>query len=176
MSPFRVVFVAALAAAACSSEGVPDEQLQGLVHPVREEPKALDVEQAARSAAELVRAAGTPHRVVAAALGPHVFRGTSSVDADKPLDTTYRIEQDAAGGLHCLRQNSADYAAEMIFTGGTVYVRPRYGKYHRRAPSTEDEPLTFCDGIFAELGDTLDLVGHGIEVSDEGPVDVAGRR
>jgi hypothetical protein len=182
MSPTRLVLAAALAAAACSSEGVPDDKLQGLVHPTRTTPAPIDVDKAAQQHGELVRAARLPHRQVGAALGPHIFKGTTRFEVREgaqvveKLEVTTRLQQDASGGLHCLRENSADYGAEMIFTGGTVYVRPRYSKFHRRPPSDEDEPLRFCDDTFAELGDHLELVAAALEVDDEGPVDLAGRR
>lgn len=169
-------------AAACSSEGVPDERLEGLVHPARTEPPAIDVGKAGKQVDELVRAARLPHRKVAAALGAHAFRGRTSVQVSEggrvieQLDVDTQVLVDGAGGRHCKRDNSQDYGAEMIFAGGTVYVRPKYSKFHRRPPTDPDEPLRFCDETFAELGDHLELVAAGAELSDRGPVDVAGRR
>jgi hypothetical protein len=182
VSAHRRLLLGALALVACSSEGVPDERLEGLVHPTRKEPAPIDVDKAAGSAAELVRAARLPHRQVGAALGAHGFKATSWFEVrdagqlEEQLEVMVRGQQDAAGGLHCTRENSADFGAEMIFTGGTVYVRPRYSKFHRRPPADEEEPQRFCDETFAELGDYLELVAHGLEVSDEGPIDLVGRR
>jgi len=187
MVAFRRVVVAAglaagLAAAACSSEGVPDDRLEGLVHTTRQPPAAIDVDKAAAQVDELVRAAHTAHRAVTAALGAHAFHGTSSLQVRQDgqlvedLGDTTRIEVDAAGAIHAQLDNSHDYGRELVFVGGTVYVRPRHSKFHRRPPSDDDEPARFADEIFATLGDYFELVAPGAEVSDQGPVDLQGRR
>ena len=130
---------------------------------------------------ELARALAMPHRLVSAALGSHAFAGTSTVETREAgtvvdvLSDTTAIEIDADGRFHAALANSKDYGREAFWTDGTLYLRPRWGKFHRRPANDADEPLQIRDEIFATLGAYFELVAAGSEISDKGAVQHAGR-
>ena len=146
---------------------------------------AGDVESAATDPAALMRAVKVPHHRLAESLGAHVFRATSTVDttvtgggepeARETLAVTARIEYADAQRFRAVVENSADYGREIIFTGGQLYLRPRYGAFHRRAPNDHHEPAGWRDDIYGELAGHLELLAVGLAVRDGGAVDVAGR-
>lgn len=178
---------AILTAAACSrSQGIPDEQLGNLViEPPPPPPIAVD--RAAKDRAELTRALRQPHGALVAALGPHtvtVASGTTVTEAgsagkevSKLTDTaTIELaEPGERGAFHAVYTNSADHGRETTFTGGKLYLRPRYQRWHARAPEAPDEPAALRDAYFAAVAATWDLVGFAAELSDRGPAEVAGR-
>jgi len=145
----------------------------------------VDVDRAASDPDALVRAVRVPHHRVAEALGAHVFRATSSVDATvtggsepearEQLDVSARIEYAEPQRFRALVESSADYGREIIFADGQLYLRPRYGAFHRRAPSDEHEPASWRDDIYAELAGHLELLAPGLAVRDGGAADVGGR-
>jgi hypothetical protein len=145
----------------------------------------VDVERAAADPAALVRAVRVPHHRVGQSLGPHVFRATSSVDvtvsggsepdAHEKLDVTARIEYAEPQRFRALVENSADYGREIILTDGQLYLRPRYGAFHRRPPGDEHEPAGWRDDIYGELAGHLELLAVGLAVRDGGAADVGGR-
>lgn len=169
-------------AIACGrSQGVPDQDLGGLV----EEPKPADakilLDRAAKEPAELGRALARPYRKVLVALGPHTATLTSKTtveEAGKPvssLQDTSKIEIGEAGSFHAVYGNDADYGREAIFVGGKLYLRPRYQRWHGRAPETADEPAALRDQFFEPIAATWDLLAPGIELSDKGAAEAAGR-
>lgn len=145
----------------------------------------VDVDSAATDPAALLRAVRVPHHRVADALGAHVFRATSSADvtvtgggepdAHEKLDVTARIEYAGPQRFHALVENSADYGREIVFADGQLYLRPRYGAFHRRPPNDEHEPASIRDDVYAELAGHLELLAPGLSVRDGGAADVNGR-
>lgn len=173
--------VATLCASACSRDkGVPDDQLGGLVVAAKA-PAPIDVDQAVKDPVELSRALALPDTAVVAALGPHaVAVDTRSVveEGGKPvneLSDHAALELGADGTFHGLYTNSDDYGREAIFVGGKLYLRPRYQRWNGRAPEATDEPAQIRDSYFAAVAATWDLVAPGAELTDQGPVTVAGR-
>jgi hypothetical protein len=177
---------AALAAGvACGrSQGVPDEQLGELVidHKAAEAP--IDVARAATDPAELGRALARPLGAVVAALGPHTVKLalTNAVLEDGKqviaLDEQTRIQIGAGGAFHELYTNSADYGSETISTGSTggkLYLRPRYQRWHERAPEAPDEPAAIRDRAFGGIAAAWDLLAPGAELVDGGAIELAGR-
>src|SRR5688500_15050982 len=68
----RAASLALCAVAACGrSQGVPDEELGGLVIEAKPLQPALDPSRAAKDRGEMRRALSRPHRAVVAAIGPH---------------------------------------------------------------------------------------------------------
>ncbi|MDX2093912.1 MAG: hypothetical protein SFX73_39120, partial [Kofleriaceae bacterium] len=67
------------------------------------------------------------------------------------------------------------YGREAIFTGDKLYLRPRYQRWHRRAPETVDEPLALRDSFFSPVAATWDLLAPGAELTDLGATQVSGR-
>ena len=180
MSRFAVL---ALSVAACSrSQGMSDQDLPGLVTEVRRPEPAVDVEHAASDAAELGRAMARPYRVLLAAIGPHSASVSSTITVDEgqaqvsDLSDHAQIDNGDAGAFHAVYTNSADYGRETTFAGGRLYLRPRYQRWHARAPEAPDEPAALRDHYFEAVAATWDLLAPGAEIVDRGPIEVGGRR
>jgi len=174
--------LALIPALACGrTSAVPDERLGDLVMEPRRAEEAIDLDRAARDPAALGRALSRPHRSVLAALGPHTARVATRnavVENGKPvsaLDDQAELELGEHGAFHAVYTNSADYGREAIFTGGTLYLRPRYQRWHERAPESPDEPDALRDRYFEAIAATWDLLAPGAELIDRGAVQVAGR-
>lgn len=171
----------ALASACGRSEGVPDDKLGTLVIAPKEKHAPIDVARAAKDPAELGRALATPYRDVVTALGPHTysFKSTNTVDENgkrvSELTDTTKIELGANDTFHGTYENSADYGREAIFEGGKLYLRPRYQRFHGRAPETPDEPGQVRDSYFDSIYATWELLAPAVELSDGGAATVAGR-
>lgn len=185
--------VAALLATAATSCRGPEEDRDGPADEAgglvaAEAPAAdapVDVSLAARDPGALLRAAAMPHHQVSALLGSHVYWATSSVEvtvdpggdaeAVEQLEVTARIELDGPERFRAVVESSADYGREIIFAGGHLHLRPRHGRFHRRAPDATDEPARLRDQIYAELHGNLDLFATGLAVRDGGDTDMDGR-
>ncbi len=182
-SPVGLVSVAALAAGmACGrSQGVPDEQLGDLVLDRKRPEAPIDVDLAARDPAELGRALMRPHGSVVAALGPHTVKialTNRALEDGKQLhalDEQSLIELGEDGAFHTLYTNSADYGSETVFTGGKLYLRPRYQRWHERDPETPEEPAALRDRAFGGIAAAWDLLAPGAELVDRGAIQHAGR-
>jgi hypothetical protein len=175
--------VLALCAAACSrSQGVTDQDLPGLVVEARKPDPPIDVERAARDPAELGRALGRPYRVMLAALGPHSVAVNSTLTVEEAgkqvsdLSDHAQIDNGEVGTYRAAYTNSADYGRETLFVGGTLYLRPRYQRWHARDPEAPDEPALLRDQYFDAVAATWDLLVPGVELTDRGPLEIAGRR
>lgn len=173
---------ALLVATGCTgSKGQPDDRLGGLVHSAKDEPPKIDLGKAARDVSELGRAVTAPHHHVSTLLGAHKFAGTSSIRVSEGgqevelLSDTTAITIDAKGRYHAKLENSKDYGREVYFVDGTMYLRPRYGKFHRRKPAADEEPARVRDEIFGTLAANWELLFTRAELSDMGQVEVAGR-
>jgi hypothetical protein len=177
-----LALVLAAGAAACGrSQGVPDEQLGDLVIDRKGQEPPIDVERAAKDPAELGRALRRSHGGVIAALGPHTVKlkqTNTVVEGGKQisfLEEQTLIELGEGGAFHALYTNSADYGSEVIFTGGVLYLRPRYQRWHERAADPPEEPAAIRDRYFSAFAATWDMLAPGAELIDRGAVEVAGR-
>jgi hypothetical protein len=163
------------------SRGVDDRDLPGLVVEAHKAEPPIDVDRAAKDPAELGRALGRPYRATLAALGPHgiAVNTTSTVEeAGKPaseLSDHAQVENGADGEFHAVYTNSADYGRESTFIAGTLFLRPRYQRWHARAPEQADEPAALRDQYVDAVAATWDLLAPAIELTDRGAVDAAGR-
>lgn len=180
---WRVLAVALGAAAiGCGeSDGRPDSELGSLVVAETESAKPVDVDRAAADPDALAVALAVPHRRVSALLGPHEFRGSSKLvvteggkTVDELSDHT-SIDIDADGGVKAVLLNSRDYGREAIFSRGTMYLRPRFGKYHKRPPVDPDEPGRIRDDIYGTLGAYFEPLARRAELTDAGKTTVRGR-
>jgi hypothetical protein len=176
----RAVLAATLALTACGrSQGVEDRDLGGLVVAPKTEDKPIEVDRAAKDPAELGRALKRAHH--AWGLPPHtlsISTATTVEEGGKVVDdlsdhTT--IELGAKDAFHALYTNSADYGREVTFTGGQLYLRPKYQKWHQRAPESPDEPAQIEDQMAGAAAATWDLLAPAAELTDEGPAQVGGR-
>ena len=141
----------------------------------------IDLDRASREPAELGRALAQPQHLVVAALGPHtatLATSTKVTEDGKPvseLSDSVTLEMGDKGAFHAVYTNSADYGREVTWTGGKLYLRPRYQRWHERAPETPDEPEKLRDQFEDALPATWDLLAPAVELSDLGPAQVAGR-
>ncbi|MBA3456474.1 MAG: hypothetical protein H0T42_25520 [Deltaproteobacteria bacterium] len=163
------------------SQGVPDEDLGGLVEEPKQADAKIHVDRAAKEPAELGRALAQPYRKVLAALGPHTAALATKTTVEEAgnsmsslIDTT-KIEIGDTGAFRAVYGNDADYGREAIFVGGKLYLRPRYQRWHGRAPETADEPAALRDQFFEPIAATWDLLSPGIELTDKGAADAGGR-
>ncbi len=158
-----------------------DQDLAGLVIAAKGTEKPIDVERAAKDPAELGRALMRPYRATVAVLGPHTLAiATSLADAqsgktDEQLTDQTKLELGEANAWHAVETNSADYGRETLFAGGKLYLRPRYQRWHVRGPEAPDEPITARDAYAEAMAATWDLFAPGAELTDLGPVQIAGR-
>jgi hypothetical protein len=189
-SPAGFVLAALAAGAACGrSQGVSDEQLGDLVLDRKGPEAPIDAERAAKDPAELGRALARAHTAVIAALGPHrvsLATKNSVIEDGKQvsvLDDQTLIEVGQDGAFHTLYTTAADqgsaktgdYGSETIFVGGKLYLRPRYQRWHERAPEEPAEPAAIRDRAFGGIAAAWDLLAPGAELIDRGALQVAGR-
>jgi hypothetical protein len=172
----------ALCATACGrSQGVKDEDLGGLVVAAKPEASAIDVDRAAKEPAELGRALMEPYKTTVAALGPHELAIDTQTTVDEggklvwDLADKTRLVLGDAGAYHATYENSADYGREVVFAANKLYLKPRYQRWHARAPETVDEPAQMRDQIADAIGATWDLVAPAAELTDRGTVSIDGR-
>ena len=137
----------------------------------------VDATRAARDPDELARAFATSRR----ALGAHRLHGKSSLQVTEGATTVedlYEealVERAANGDLHASYENSRDQGREIVSSGGLVWLRPHFGKFHRRPPVDPGEAERVADEISGSLAAAFDLVAGQCAPSDGGAVTVAGR-
>ena len=130
--------------------------------------------------AELVRALFQAGRLVDGPLGAHRFVGASTIKVEPPgqaaelLEETYRVNADGHGAVHLWHDNSRGQGTEAIITEGTLYVRPRYGRFVRRRPEGDelDRLRAQVEGVPAGY---VELLAPFLTVQELGPARVSGR-
>lgn len=178
---FAVIGAVAVPIGCGSGSSRSDEDLGGLVKRRKVAVEPVEVAVAATDPAELRRALMQPHSRIAQGLGAHSFRGTSKVrvtandEVVRALDDETAIDYAAGGDFRATLDNSREYGRHALFVDGTLYLRPRFGKYHKRPPTRDDEPAGIRDDIYATLGDYFDLVSAATTPKDLGTVAVDGR-
>lgn len=173
----RAVLCAAVLGGCGSSGGAADKDLEGLVVAPPKVPATVDLAKASKDPQALAAAMRLPWSRAAAQLGDHRVTIRTSMELregtnvlEKLTDTTV-LERNAAGAYHAVYENSADYGREVVFEpgeGGKLFLRPRYARWHERAPETDGEPAAIADEMIAAIGAHLELFAHGIELSPKG--------
>ncbi len=167
----------------CSGEGEgrPDEQLGNLViSPVAVSPQ-VDLNEASSDAMAFLHAAQLPHSWVGDKLGAHVVRASSSVKVSEGAATVEELSDalvldlDGEDRFAATLDNSMDYGRHAIFDGSRLYLRPRYGLYHARAPQSESEAAEIRNEMYGVSGDYLELLAKQLEVRDGGAASEGGR-
>ena len=152
-----VALFVVVALAGCRREG--DENL-GLAS--RRRAAAVDVRALDRPG-ELEKSLALPSTEVEKGLGAHRLAASTKLALSAgtfsdTLEETFHLELDGKGGVHLLRENSHGTGNEAIAAGGQLYVRPRYGRFVRRAPEGDeverlrDETQGLGAGYLAVLG------------------------
>jgi hypothetical protein len=175
-----IAAVAAVALAGCGgSGGRPDEELGGLV--VTRPQVTVDLDRAADDAEALRAALTLPYHERVGKLGAHRFRGVSELSVSEAgtviesLADRTSIDFAADGDYHATLDNSRDYGRHVYHVDGLLYLRPRYGKYHRRAPTEDAEPGRIASEVFATLGAYYEPLAAQAKVTDGGRIDHHGR-
>ena len=99
-------------------------------------------------------------------------------EASKPvsdLSDESVIKNGDKGTYQAVYTNTADYGRETIFVGDKLYLRPRYQRWHGRAPESAGEPVEIRESFYGAIAATWDLVGYAAELTDRGVVQVAGK-
>jgi hypothetical protein len=178
----RRALLAILALVACGrSPGVPDEELGNLVIAPTQAAAPIDVARAAKDPAELGRALMRPYGDVVKALGAHTYTITTETTISEAGQQVSALadrtvidlgEGDSFRGVYT---NSADYGREVTFVTGMLYLRPRYQRWHGRAPESPEEPAAIRDSLFEGIAATWDLMAPAAELVDVGAAEVSGR-
>lgn len=168
--------------AGCGRDGgVPDSELGELVVAPKQADHPIEVEKAATDPGELGRAIALPHHKFAALVGPHRLRIASSFEVSEAgrivdqLTDEISLDFDSPASWHGTSNNSADYGRETIFTGGALFLRARYQRFHQRLPTNDAEPAALADRFFDAGAATWDLLSPAIAVADKGAATAAGR-
>ncbi len=171
-----------VAVAGCSSSGgTSDKELEGLVVAEAPPPATVDVTRAGRDPSALAAALQLPWSRAADQLGDHRLTITTVMEVREgaavleTLEDSTTIDLARDGQYHAIYENGADYGREIVFLGGKLYLRPRYAKWHERAPETNAEPTELRDQLASTLGAHVALYAHGLELSDKGTVEEGGR-
>ena len=172
----------ALAAAGCgSSGGTSDKDLEGLVVAEKPPPATIDLGKVSRDAQTLAAALQLPWSRAAAQLGDHRLTITTQHEVREgngvleTLEDTTVIDLAKDGTYRALYENQHDYGREVVYLDGKLYLRPRYARWHARAPETDSEATEIRDQMASALGAHVAIYAHGLEVSDKGGVQEAGR-
>jgi len=149
--------------------------------PDRVAPAAIDLAAVARGERQsTLRALRMPHRYLAARLGAHRVRCTSTLTTQVPAAETQRLEQevtmrvDADGHYAVSKNTSPQFGHEVVWTGDWIYPRLRYSKFLRR-PARRDEPREIADRIYGLLPAYVRLLGPFISVEARGEAQHLGR-
>lgn len=103
----------------------------------------VDVKRLERPA-ELMKALRLDGGELDAALGARSVTANTSIELESSsrpaelLVETYLLEIDGRGALHLVHDNSHGYGTEAFVSGGELYIRPRYGKFVRRRPPSDE--------------------------------------
>lgn len=176
-----LALLAAAAVVACGDESPAVVNPGGLVHADIAPTRTVDVKRAAEDIGELVRALSMPHHRVSELLGAHTFAGESEIEVTSEgavtdhLAVSTSIVMGEDGAFSATLENSEDYGRGVIFTGNTLYLRPRYGTYLMRPPQTESEPGQIRDQIFGDVGAYFALLARAASATDQGTEDRGGR-
>ena len=169
-----------LAVSCGRAQGVADEDLGNLVTAPVESHTPIKTARAAQEPAELSRALAQPLTIVAAALGPHEVEMSSVTIVDEAGKVVSEMTETTKlqlgdKGYHGEYTNTADYGREVIFDGTSMFLRPRYQRWHQRAPEGPAEPAEQRDKFYAPIAATWELFAPAVELIDKGAADVAGR-
>lgn len=172
----------ALAAAGCgASGGTSDKDLEGLVVAEKPPPRTIDLGKVSRDAQTLAAALQLPWSRAAVQLGDHRLTITTQHEVREgngvleTLEDTTVIDLAKDGTYRALYENQHDYGREVVYLDGKLYLRPRYARWHARAPETDTEATEIRDQMASALGAHVAIYAHGLEVSDKGGVQEAGR-
>jgi hypothetical protein len=164
-----VLSAVALAAAGCgSSGGTSDKELEGLVVAPKPPPSSVDVVKASRDAQTLAAVLQLPWSRAATQLGDHRLTITTLNEVREgagvleTLEDATTIDLARDGTYRALYENKNDYGREVVFLGGKLYLRPRYAKWHERAPETDTEADEIRDQMASALGAHVAIYAHGL--------------
>ena len=165
----------------CADRRTDDADLGGLVVAKAKNTAAISVELASSDVTELRRALASSHQDLLRSIGAHTLQGTSRIILTKEgnilsdLSDQTSIKIDNHGNYHATVDNNQNYGRHAIFVDGTLYLRPRFGKYHRRAPASRDEPADIRNQMFSTVAAHFDLLFSHAELSPGAKVMIGSR-
>jgi hypothetical protein len=163
------------------AQGIDDKDLGNLVVAPAVSVEPILATRAAAEPAELSRALMQPFTVVVAAFGPHTTEMAHATIVDEAgkvtseLTETTVIELGDKGVYRGAYENTADYGREVVFDGTSLFLRPRYQRWHQRAPESPTEAVEQRDKFYAPIAATWELLAPAVELIDRGNTTVAGR-
>jgi len=176
-----MALLVAISMMGCPTAKKPEKEPSGLVKTTTPAMVPIDTAKASKDVAELMRAVRMAHGQLGAVLGPHKFTGTSTVEIlrgdtslDK-IDENVVLELGAKRNYRGIRNLSGDHGKEVIFLDGTLYLRPRYSKFHRRAPESKGEPVKLRNQLFSTLAQYMDPLAHIVDLGAATDTQFAGR-
>ena len=113
------------------------------------------------------------HDEVLRRLGGHRFDARSRIRSldgettEEDLAEEIHLQVDAGGQYRLVHDNGQGLGKEVVFVGGVLHTRHRYGAFLAR-PDGAGEAARLRAEAWATLGAYLDTCAHGIEVIDEG--------
>lgn len=167
------------------AQGTPDRDLGDLVIAAPDRNGPVELVRAAKDPVELGRALARPYGLAVAALGRHTATVKLATTTTEPggaattLTESSTLELGEGASFHGLYESSADLGREVIYvdapTGGGMFLRPRYQRWHGRAPESPEEPAHIRDSFVDATAATWDLIEPAAELTDRGATTVAGR-
>jgi hypothetical protein len=158
--------------AACNHET--DERL-GIDKKARAEwdPKALDSE------GELEKAVTVSAAEVAKKLGSHRLSQSAKMQLQtgakkSSLEEKWKFEIDGKGGVHANHENDHGFGFETLVVDGSIYARPLYGRYVRRAIEGDEIERLQAEQMNV-LSGYLQVLGRFAERKEGGAVTHLGR-
>ena len=166
---------------ACTRTSSRDTDFAGLIQAKPTDNVSVDVEQASRDIQSAIVALAMPHSQVGHLIGSHRFRGTSRVEVYRGSELIESLKDETTIDYHsdenfrATLENDQDYGRHAIFSNGKLYLRPRYGRYHERAPAQPAEPANIRDEIYSTVRAYTQPLSNSAEPRDQGTSTFASR-
>lgn len=174
------MLVVVVTSATCSRGHAKDDRdLAGLVTAARPA-EHINPSVAAADPASLAKLLARPLHESLAALGScrievhtqvEVVEGSSVVER---IDERTSVTTAANGDFEAVSQLGDD-GRQTRYVGGTLYLRPRFARWHKRAPSDKQEHLRLLDHYARGLPEAFELLLPSMATTDRGPAQEAGR-
>jgi len=158
----------ALATLCCGGEPKDEGDLSGLLSKPTPIKSPIDFQKVKTQPSELLRALSQPFNQKQKALSLKTISWaqiTKNEKIIKDLEVITTLVLDSAGNFHAIQNNSKDYGREIIFLDGYLYLRSRYGHFHKRRPNNSHEVKKLKNQLFHEVAAYLGLLKNDIHLN-----------